>query len=270
LSKTTVVPQSNSLFEFLIVLYPDDLYWTYVKCVKVSKKKYFMKQSKYMNGFLHIRPLDNLSNISMETKPVCECCNKPYSIRGLITRRMLYAKLPKEGIYVSVNNWYHEYLKSQMLELLYIFRMLGADTITLQLQRSTDESKSIDVSTNISGIFSDLNVTAGIKDNHVTKNDDSIDLSATYEKDDNFKPYNSFDSFLKDDTIYYLTQNQDWQDFIAQRIDCKIKDLNFKFTVANNLQVDKTFYANVKQMGFNLDVKTEDDCSFTVSGTVNF
>lgn len=272
-NRDVVLPQANLMFEFLMVLYPDDLTWTYLKCIHIDKKKHFLKQSKHMNGYLHICQIENTTNSSNTKKRVCECCNAPYAIRGLITRNMLYAKLPKEGTYVSFDTWYHEYLKSQMMELLYIFRMLGAMDIHLTLEKNLEDKGSIAVEGGVSfpGIFSDVNVNAGIKNNTVKQCSNSIDLSATYDTDDkDFKPYEQFNDFIVDKRIFYLNQRQDWQDMITQRLDCGIKELKFAFTVSNNLQVEKAFFANVQKLGLNIEYRSDDIASFTVTGLVTF
>lgn len=250
------LPEDNLEFEFLILLKRHDMYRTYLKCINVNRKKAFLKYSKHMNGPLNLYVDDDKS----------KC---PYPIRGIMTCNSLFAKLPKERVFVTLDSWYHEFLKSQMLELLYILRKLGAKSVHLTLETKTEDSSSIGVETSLSNLAVSSEV--GIKKSRVNNTGSLIDLEASYDEDDvEFVPYNDMMDFAKDNNIFYLEQMQDWQDIITQRLALSVKDLKFCFNVSNSLQVDNKFYAKMSKLGLALEVNTRNNETVSVTGLVSF
>lgn len=265
-----LLPSHNTMFEFLIVLYPSDLKQSLSDCIYGNKRQRFLKQSQYLNGFLHVCQVANSTN-NFSAQHTCECCNKPYAIRGVVSRNILYALLPKEGIYVDMQNWYHEYLKSQMMELLYIFRRLGAINVHLTIEKNDDDTDAIEGSGSVSmpNIFSDLTAEAGFKSNTVQHSGNSIDITASYALNDAVA-YKRMEDFVSDTKVAYLTQRQDWQDMVVQRIECGVNQLKFSFNVTNSLQVETSFYAKLKQLGMSFNTQSHDQGSFKMTGEVTF
>jgi hypothetical protein len=199
----------------------------------------------------------------------CICCNKPFSIRGVMSKHTLYAKLPKENIYVPVESWYHEYMKSQMLELLYILRHLGAHNVHLKLERRIDETSVVEASGSLGNMVPNLAVDVGIKHNKVKHGDNLIDLEATYDTE-GFEPYTSMEDFSKDLNIFYLSQSQDWQDIIIQRLSCQVMQLKFTFNITDSVKVDNEFYGKLQKMGVAIANGSSLTGTLTVTGNVSF
>lgn len=253
---TLAMPEDNIEFEFLILLKPHDIYRTYMKCINMNRKQAFLKYAKHMNGPLNLYVDDDKS----------KC---PYPIRGIMTCNSLFAKLPKERVFVTLDTWYHEFLKSQMLELLYILRKLGAKNVHLTLEKKSEDATSVGVETSLTNLAGSAEV--GIKNSRVKNNGSLIDLEASYDEEDlEFIPYNDIKDFAMDNYIFYLDQMQDWQDIITQRLVLSVKELKFRFNVSNSLQVDNKFYTKMSKLGLALEVNTKNNEAVSVSGVVSF
>lgn len=260
----------NTHHEFMFIMHQDDMYGHFMKCIKYDRQTRFFKHSQYLNGKLHISNTCETEN-EVET---CSCCNKPFHVRGVISRYQLYALLPKENVYVPVDTWYHEHMKSQMMELLYIFRMTGATSVRLTVEKKEDNehSTSLSASGECIPIMSDiLSAEVGIDNKTVTHNGNLIDLEATYMTcEDGFKAYERYDDFLSDEKIHYLNQRQDWRDIIDQRLTCMAKQLKFTFNVTNTMHVERTFFSKFQSIGLELSHKEQETGVFCIQGSVIF
>lgn len=248
------VPEDNLEFEFLIVIKQHDVYRTYMRCISFNRTETFMKFAKHVNGTLRLH-IDDDQN---------KC---PFPVRGVMTCNSMYVKLPKERVYIRMDAWYHEFLKSQMLELLYIFRMLGATNVHLTLENNSEDTGSIGVEAAVADIGGGF----GVKSSKVQSHGSLINLEATYDEDDKtFVPYKKLEDFVHDKNVFYLAQNQDWQDIIDQRLSLLVRDLKFTFNISNAIQIDNKFYAKMNRLGLSLDISGSNKERVSVSGTVAF
>lgn len=282
------LPSRADRYNFLLLVDPGDLHVRILKCLRKDRKKQFLDQSKYMNGFLHLTFVEQKScddDVSGGGDARCDaprekstdgcnadkciCCNKQFSIKGVMSKHTLYAKLPKERIYVSVDTWYHEYMKSQMLELLYILRKLGAKTTHLTLEKRFDEASSMEADASLGNMIPHLAADVGIKHNRVKESKNLIDFDATYDSE-GFTPYKTMEEFQMDSNIFYLSQSQDWQDIILQRIHCNVVQLKFTFNISDTVKVNNTFYTKLQKMGVNVSNSISASGSLSVNGVVSF
>jgi WW domain len=62
------------------------------------------------------------------------------NVAGLIRRNVLYKKLPKENLYVPLEQWAELFERSQILEILHAFQLVGAVSIAVNHAKSTIQS----------------------------------------------------------------------------------------------------------------------------------
>lgn len=261
------VKESNSIVEFVIVLYEHDLYASFMKCFRKNNITSFQKYGKQLNGKLHLLVIDGVD------RDKCYCCNKTQHIRGMASRNDLYVRLPKEDMFVPVASWYAEYLKSKMMELLYIFRRLGANSVYLKLEKQQEETTELDVGGSFAfpAIFGEMGASVGVKNNTMTHSGSVLEVDTQYDTDDTqFKPYESMQQFKDDSSIFYLGEHQDWQDIINQRIACGIKDLKFNFSIQNTVNIERSIIGKINKLGLNLSYNTGNIGNTNVSGIVKF
>jgi hypothetical protein len=268
MARALPLPKKHITYSFILCVHPDDLWVTYMRCFHKDIKKTFLKHSKYMNGPLHIcyEEHDEID----ESR--CECCQKPFAVRGVLTKHVLYSLLPKEEIYVPVDTWHHAYMKSQMMELLYIVRMLGASNVNLRLEKKDTKSSDLDLEGNIAvPLATALNAEVGIKHNTMKASDNLIDLEATYDTDNaSFTPYKSLGDFADDDNVFYLNEMQDWQDIVIQRTECNVKTLKFTFSISHNIRVQDAFFVKAHRMGVKLAASNQEQGTYYVSGVITW
>ena len=89
---------ANIRIEYLIVVTNDDNISTLCTGRVVDKIKVLGKQ---LQGQLHI---------ALINKDTCMCCNKAFNVQDILVPHVLYVLLPKENVYVQLQNWDHEYL----------------------------------------------------------------------------------------------------------------------------------------------------------------
>jgi hypothetical protein len=306
--------------QFLLVLYPGDGDGACARCCLPGRlrgagaaRRRFVKLAAHLNGVLHVSELPPASGDAADADAAaagsnaarCECCHKPYAVRGVVSRHALYARLPKEDIYVPLDDWYHEYLKSQMLELMYVLRRLGARSVQLTLERADDAEASSDASASASASLGLLAAAgpwaflqglvgsaadAGIKASTVEHTTTAISLEASYADSNSnsasdgdgdgdggsdgnksgFHAYGDYASFLADPRVYYLGQRQDWQDVVQQRLACGATEIKFSFSVANSVRVERAFYAKLQRMGLNVQRSHKESGTLTITGRVTF
>ena len=96
----------NDCLEYLVLISDEELEMKPYLCSSTYRNR-IKATEKNLHGIINIVPLSEVNN---------------YRIQGIIKTNTLYVKLPKENIYLSPSKFEHEYMKSQILELIYIFR----------------------------------------------------------------------------------------------------------------------------------------------------
>jgi hypothetical protein len=167
--KTTL----NDRLEFLIILHVHDLERS---CFCKSLKQKIAKYADGLNGKLHI---------GIMNKDTCTCCAIPYQVQGVINAHEVYVKLPKENIYVRGMYWEHEYMKSKVQELLYIFRKLRARELELAVEQCDTNSRHIsgDAGVSLSEYGIDVDVDVGIRVEDFKESSDCIRAKIVFASD---------------------------------------------------------------------------------------
>jgi hypothetical protein len=246
---------------FLLIVDEDDVMC--MGCCGLDRRQKLINYNKYLSGVMHISVLTPTTR-----NEFCDCCKLSYNVRGLSMRRVLYALLPKENMYVPVDEWMYEYLKSQMLELMYILSRLGASNVKLNLERTIVANASTQASASL--VIPNMESELGIKHNKVEQQGDVIHVESTFTHVDPDNVYTHIDQFHSDPSIYYLKEQQDWRDLIVQRLDMNASSVKFTFVIKNHIQIDRAFHGKVKKMGFELAHSTSDIATFSVAGEASF
>ncbi|MBA42483.1 MAG: hypothetical protein CMF62_00550 [Magnetococcales bacterium] len=174
----------NDCLEYLVLISDEELEMKPYLCSSTYRNR-IKATEKNLHGIINIVPLSEVNN---------------YRIQGIIKTNTLYVKLPKENIYLSPSKFEHEYMKSQILELIYIFRLTGA--IELEINYINDISNSFTIgggaNVNIGQIQAELSSEVS---KLATK---SNNLATKLEFDKNINIVKSIDELHKDKKIHYL------------------------------------------------------------------
>jgi hypothetical protein len=177
----------------------------------------------------------------------CICCDQPFIMNDVLDTNRLYVLVPKVRVYVQFHQWEHEYLKSQVQELVYIFRCLGAASlrITVSQSQSTGDLQEGAVNAHLH----ELGISAGISvssDKDVL-NLDSISTHMTFDED--ICAIKSINDLLVDNNIHYLSNRPAWQSFVNNRLQGRAKSIQFTFTHHNVIYMSKQLTINMSKAG---------------------
>ena len=223
-----------------------------IKCGCRSMRDVLLDEgSKGLQGVLHIGWLDGANK--------CECCHVKFRVEGVAHAHVLYARLPKEGIYVRVGAWEHGYLKSQVQELVYIFRRIGVRELEITVHKSDSSQKSAEA--DVGAGLMDYGVEAGGKVMHTHKTLNSIHTHLLFpeedEEDEQRRPDEA--SLLSDPNIYYLGVKPDWLNMVRERLNGLVTELSFEFTHFQTLAIRSEFRLRVQEMGIQFGASEEDE-----------
>jgi hypothetical protein len=266
--------QQNDRLEFLIVLTPSDFT---SRWYRRSVCENVMKLADELQGKLHIGTINN---------DMCMCCQETYNVYGILRPHMLYVKLPKEGTYVRTDIWEHEYIKSQVHELMYIFRKLEARTLHVIVNKADQLEDSAGGSVDLGLSAYGIDASIGGKISNTTKSMDRIETYITFESDTSdsssngsenvrsssdsstdlsgigiFYPsmhatqkefYTSVNDFVKDNTIHYLHKHHDWMNMLRERLDGNASMIKFQFSHQNVLYMSRKFITKMDNMGISV------------------
>ena len=256
----------SSVLEYLVLLNrgDDDEHMHHccnVKCGCRSMRDVLLDEgSKGLQGVLHIGWMDGTNK--------CECCHVKFKVDGMANAHVLYARLPKEGIYVRVGAWEHGYLKSQVQELVYIFRRIGVRELEITVHKSDSSHKSAEA--DVGAGLMDYGVEAGGKVMHSHKTVNSIHTHLRFpaEEDENEHPDEA--SLLSDHNIHYLGLKPDWLNMVRERLNGLVTDISFEFTHFQTLAMHSEFRARVQKMGIKLGASEEDETALRMDFKARF
>lgn len=248
-------PKNNMHIEFLTIVKKNNLYFTQWKCFERNKKELLLKHSKELNGKLHIFIEDD----EVDTQDM------PYALQGIMLYDTLYARLPKEAVYIPVDTWQSEYNKSQIMEFFYIMRKLGAISINVALDIKNE--KALEVSSSL--LTPGINTDVGFKHSSLENKNNTIEFQATYDSD-NHTMYTSLAEFIEDPMIYYLEHKSDWQDLVFQRIMLQVTNVKFSIVFSNVLNITERFSSKVSQFGIEAKYQNDKSKVMSLKGEVFF
>jgi len=194
-----------------------------------------------MQGKLHTALID---------QDKCTCCNQSFSIQDVVAPRVMYALLPKEEVYVNIQEWEHEYLKSQVQELVHIFRCIGANELMIKTSQKDEDKKSVGggLGVNLFGI--DVEAEATIKKE--TVNYDSIQTHIVFDKHDKDVVAPTLDELLTDKNVYYLKHRPAWISFVNCRLKGCATEIEFAFTHHDMIHMKRSFVTRLQRLGVSI------------------
>jgi hypothetical protein len=252
-------------------------------CCKKSVVETLIIEEKELHGILHI---------AWSHSNVCECCGLTFQIQGITQTHELYVKLPKEDMYVRACLWEHEYTKSQVQELIYIFRMLGATELDITVYQSDQRQEGLDVDIGLEALG--ISVHSGGRVRNSDKTIDTIHARLRFDDDNDNNNDNDINNdvgcvdvqlanFMKlyqatklikrhpvstsnknksnksktdifdDPTIFYLHQKPDWMNFVRERLNGGVREIAFDFVHHNILELKKSFCSKINKIGVRLE-----------------
>ena len=247
----------NDRLEFLVFLSPDDMK---VRCLSLKSRRTLIEATtKYLQGRLHMAFNDN---------DMCMCCEETFRINGIVDTTAMYVLVPKEQVYVKLHQWEHEYLKSQVQELIYIFRRLGAESLRITVTQSHENKYNAGASLNARlqdlGIGTGIGAGIGMDVGSETSNMDNISTSMVFDPEKDFcdaekksKP-STISDLMEDPNIHYLANRPAWQGFINNRLQGHATTIHFCFTHHNVIYISKKLQAKLNQTGLMLHVNNTD------------
>ncbi len=234
----------NDRFEFLIVL--DLNYDETPKCFGKNFKEKLMLYTQKLQAKLHLADIQS---------DLCICCKKPYVVQDFITTHKLYVRLPKENIYIEVDKFEHEYLKSKAEELIYIFRKLGARELSIIVRKDnvTDDAQGF----NVSGGLANYGVDTGINVQETMVDVSDINTHLTFEIINNINnvkesPDVTYNNLMNDPNIHYLSNHPDGLSFVNDRLFGNATIIEFTFIHKNTLSINDSFSAKLNKIGIDL------------------
>ena len=221
--------------EFIIILKDHD--FLYNRCG--SLYKHIKKATKKMPGKVNICRHDEI---------------KKYKIKGLILPYVLYIKLPKEDTYVSSDAWETEYFNSQTLELLKIFTLLGASDIKFKTTRDHNDINSVGLHAGLNLNSINVPVKVGTDIEHYEDVDDGNAFDGQIKiKQPLTEKYNSLESLIEKNSLYYVKNNYEWQSLISYKIqNDTITKLKFNTTFYKGFKYGTKIAADLEALGISV------------------
>jgi hypothetical protein len=182
-----------------------------------------------------------------------------YSFKSIVKLYTMYVKLPKEKLYIETSKFEYEYMKSKILELIYIFRLIGAKKLDMSYQKN-DYTKT-EFKT---GAFIDINsLQTDVSTEINEKNQSNYNLNTKLEFSSNdFVQIDSIETLLNDPLIYYLNSNNEWKNFIWQRLTGQASKIHFKFVHESVIQSSISLVTKLYKLG--IDFKSSSDNSTNI------
>jgi len=182
-------------------------------------------------------------------KDSCICCKTQYAIQDILTPNILYVMLPKEKVYVKLQEWEHEYLKSQVQELIYIFRKLGAMDLSISVNHNDETSRSWGGGFEVGHMG--FNVGGGVCISKGSGNADIIQTHLVYDAKQSGTAIETLEDMLNDSNVYYLSHKPGWKNIINNRIK-GAKVIEFSFTHHDMIKMSKAFIVKLQSMGLSI------------------
>lgn len=249
-------PIRSDIMEFMIVLQPNDFEATCPMSLSYQEKVNSL--GKKLPGYFHCVNLFDVNKIENgNTIP-------KYLFQDIVLPRVMYIKLPKENIFVTADKWEHEYLKSQFHEIIRIFGILGAKTITYQVTNSTEANISAAATITVGElpVGGDIEIKEG-------KNKTSV-LSGelVYPKPRNNVPRES--DLIDANGIYYLSKKYDWQSMCRRRIERRVLEDKFHFQFTNTMSFSASASAKLAKLGIGCNIVSDKLNDFSISFEIEY
>jgi hypothetical protein len=227
--------------------------------MRSSRKAALEASTAYMQGRLHL---------AFNESDSCMCCDTPFIITDVVDTTSMYVLVPKEQVYVKFHQWEHEYLKSQVQELLYIFRRLGASNlrITVSQNQSSQEAYGGSVHANLRELG--VSIGAGVQVTSDASNMNSIEMHMAFDSSArqtkeappslHDKIPSTVHDLIVDPAIHYLSNRPAWQNFVNNRLQGLAKSIHFTLTHHNVIALSKRLVASLSEAGIAIHESNRD------------
>lgn len=247
----------SDVMKFLIILHGADYNGN-----KVCKSNYekLMANKKYMPGKLTIVNLKRLNYLRTPNGKL------RYIIRELAIPRIVYIKLPKEGIYVKSEDFEFEYMKSQIHEIIMILAKLGASKITYDVSKNSKEMKELGAKIDIKEHMA--SGSAGFEMNESFSKTSSFTGELEFPMSDRSLP--SVVDLSDDDNIYYLPRKIHWISMIRSRLQSHVLKDSFNYEFSKDIYVNVKVINKLKAIGVTFNYGKSSINGFRMSFSVNY
>lgn len=235
---------------FLVILKKKDFSKT-IECL--NKKNKITRTLRKLPGNVHIIDFDD---------------NK-YTIKGLKMPYVLYAKLPKENIYVTSDTWDSEYFNSQILELVHIFTMLGGLDIKFAAINDYGSEKTQSLGVNICIPNMPLKISAEME--HITNEENSNSLGGFIRIRSTKKiEYENVDDFINKNKLYYSKFYPEWKTLISFKLNNSITKMDFEYKFNRGFYCSSSLGTDMEKNGISCKLTSAINNYTTVRFNVNF
>jgi len=251
ISTLLIKNRENTISDFLIIL--TDINY---KPNFFQSKSYYDKLKSKEHLFPGILNLINIKHLKH---------NKEFIIKDQIIPLTVYIKLPRENIYVSSDKYYEAYFQSQMNELIRIFTTLKAETIDIYIEQDRNTTsvinvnggihyKPVDLETQFSNTKIENNKTITNKKMEFKNNGKDIDIN----------------DFTNKRHFYYLSNEDEWQDIIRNRIKKSMIKDDYYYTYENSSLISKELKIQLKIFNIGFRYNVENNKNISIKYNVNY
>jgi hypothetical protein len=196
-------------------------------------------------------------------------------------------------MYVNIDEWEIEYTKSQLNELISLFRLLGAKLLNICINKKFGEDSGINYELDLNeiGINAGMGISMG-KSNSITNSfEHNVHLEGITIEELK-KTYESIDTFIAlHKNLYYLYNNGEWKNHIEQRLlggsnyECDAfgnlirllptaevwsKKISCSYNRKRILKTSKSFKLNMDKVGINVSSHDNNNIVESFSITAKF
>lgn len=228
-SKVVFENRAPDNIEYIVVL-PHSIF---TNCGIIAKIKLFLTR-KYI-AHLQDNIVGKLHVVSQfaEGHPKCNCCNIQHQVCDFIQQNSLLLKLPKENMFVPIQDWDSRYCQSKISELTDLMMYLGASEIEYQVINNNSSSDAQGINFDVSAYG--VNVGGGVA---IEKEESS--LKKNFQKIIFQKPSMNIQKINDGSNFHYLSQNHDWQHMINQRLNSCISSYDIKTQITERISINKS------------------------------
>lgn len=247
----------SDVMKFLIILQDEDY-----KGNKICKSNYdhIVEYKGRMPGKVTIINLKQLNFLRKSNGSL------RYVIRQLAIPRIVYIKLPKEGIYVKSEDFDFEYMKSQIHEIIMILSKLGASKITYDVSNNSKEMKEIGAKIDVKENMIESSV--GFEMNESYSKTSSFTGELIFPPSD--KPLPTVDDLRKEDNIYYLPRKIHWISMIRSRLESHISKDSFDYKFATDIYINMKIINKLKNIGVSFNYGKSSINGFRINFSIEY
>lgn len=254
--------KENSMYHFLMVLHADDFVGSWA-CK--PKDQRFRRSLNKLPGKLHVACMDDGAKF-------CRCCDMPVSIQDMVTPNQLYVMLPKERVFVPSKKFDYEYLKSQVQELVELFRTLGANQVQYEVSQTAAHDSSLGFNAGVTLQEAGIRAGADMSIEHSDDANNNINGSISYSQQGNevARYRNDVGRFLRDSPAFYLKTHHDWQSMVTQRLCGHASQLRFSFSYHQAIRYSAHLATQLHRIDASFKRSSSSSSGFTIEFQVGF